>query len=132
MVGRMGWRGVGLAVAMTASTVSARGQTPAPVSSMAPVATQAQAAWLRVRQALTPLQQAYQVRNFIAASTAEQGRRPDMAVDARDVASGRAVRLDDPILLQRPQALEVTVTMDGRFYTFRPLSRASLEPLLTP
>ncbi len=132
MAGWIGWKGVGLAVAMTASASSARAQTPSPVLPTAPVATQAQAAWLRVRQALTPSQQAYQVRNFITVATAEQGRRPEMVVDARDVASGRAVRLDDPTLLQRPQALEVTVTIDGRFYTFRPLSRASLEPLLAP
>lgn len=132
MVGRIGWRGVGLAFAVTASAASAHAQAPPPVSPTAPVAIQAQAAWLRVRQALTPSQQAHQIRNFIAAATAEQGRRPEMALDARDLASGRAVRLDDPILLQRPQTLEVTVTMNGRFYTFRPLSRASLEPLLTP
>jgi len=31
-------------------------------------------------------------------------------------------------LLQRPQAHEVTVTVDGQFLVFRPLSRASLEP----
>ena len=51
-------------------------------------------------------------------------------LDARHIASGRAVSLDDPALLQRPQAHEVTLTVDGRFLVFRPLSRASLDPFL--
>ncbi len=43
--------------------------------------------------------------------------------------SGTAVVLvRDPALLQRPQAHEVTVTVDGQFLIFRPLSRSSLEP----
>ena len=120
-------------LAMTAAAAGpAVAQTPPAPPPTAPMAPQAQAAWLKVRQALTPSQQAFEVRAFVAAATTERGRRPEWAIDARDLASGRAVPLDDPALLQRPQALEITLTMDGRFYTFRPLSRASLEPLLAP
>jgi len=53
-----------------------------------------------------------------------------LEVDVRDLASGRAIPLDDPAVLQRPQAHQVTVVLDGRFYDFRPLSRAALEPLV--
>jgi hypothetical protein len=120
-------------LAMTAAAAGpAVAQTPPAPPPTAPMALQAQAAWLKVRQALTPSQQAFEVRAFVAAATTERGRRPEWAIDARDLASGRAVPLDDPALLQRPQALEITLTLDGRFYTFRPLSRASLEPLLAP
>lgn len=120
-------------LAMTAAAAGpAAAQTPPAPPPTAPTAFQAQAAWLKVRQALTPSQQAFEVRAFVATATTERGRRPEWAIDARDLASGRAVPLDDPALLQRPQALEITLTMDGRFYTFRPLSRASLEPLLAP
>lgn len=120
-------------LAMTAAAAGpAAAQTPPASPPTAPMAPQAQAAWLKVRQALTPSQQAFEVRAFVAAATTERGGRPEWAIDARDLASGRAVPLDDPALLQRPQALEITLTMDGRFYTFRPLSRASLEPLLAP
>jgi hypothetical protein len=120
-------------LAMTAAAAGpAAAQTPPAPPPTAPTAFQAQAAWLKVRQALTPSQQAFEVRAFVAAATTERGRRREWAIDARDLASGRAVPLDDPALLQRPQALEITLTMDGRFYTFRPLSRASLEPLLAP
>lgn len=119
-------------LAMAAAAGPAAAQTPPAPPPTAPTAVQAQAAWLKVRQALTPPQQAFEVRAFVAAATTERGRRPEWAIDARDLASGRAVPLDDPALLQRPQALEITLTMDGRFYTFRPLSRASLEPLLAP
>ena len=85
---------------------------------------------MRVRAALTPEQQANAVRGFLSTIAATQGRAATPALDARDIASGRAVALDDPALLQRPQALEVTVTVDGQFLVFRPLSRASLEPFL--
>ena len=119
-------------LAMTAAAGPAAAQTPPAPPPTAPMALQAQAAWLKVRQALTPSQQAFEVRAFVAAATTERGRRPEWAIDARDLASGRAVPLDDPALLQRPQALEITLTIDGRFYTFRPQSRASLEPLLAP
>ena len=120
-------------LAMTAAAAGpAAAQTPPAPPPTSPTALQAQAAWLKVRRALTPSQQAFEVRAFVAAATTERGRRPEWAIDARDLASGRAVPLDDPALLQRPQALEITLTMDGRFYTFRPLSRASLEPLLAP
>ena len=119
-------------LAMTAAAGPAAAQTPPAPPSTAPTAFQAQAAWLKVRQALTPSQQAFEVRAFVAAATTERGRRPEWAIDARDLASGRAVPLDEPALLQRPQALEITLTLDGQFYTFRPLSRASLEPLLAP
>lgn len=90
----------------------------------------AQAAWLRVRQALTPQQQANEARAFMAALATANGRRIVPAMDARDRASGRPVSLDDPALLQRPQAHEVTLSVGGQFLTFRPLSRTSLEALL--
>lgn len=87
-------------------------------------------AWQRVVLAQGASQQANEVNGFIRA-LATEGRRPaDLTLDARDMASGRAVAADDPALLQRPQAHEVTLTLDGRFYVFRPLSRASVEPLL--
>ena len=92
-------------------------------------AVAAQAAWARVRAALTPQQQAYEVRRFVDGLRAGGGS-PAVQMDVRDIASGRAVPLDDPAVLQRPQAHQVTVVLDGRFYDFRPLSRASLEPLL--
>ena len=86
-------------------------------------------AWSQVRAALTPAQQANAVRGFLSALAAYE-RRPTLPpMDARDIASGRAVSLDDPALLQRPQAHEVTITVGGQFLVFRPLSRASLEPL---
>lgn len=90
----------------------------------------AQTAWGRVRQALTPQQQATEVRSFLAVLANGNGRRVAPPVDARDIASGRAVSLDDPALVQRPQAHEVTLTVGGQFLVFRPLSRASLEPFL--
>ena len=86
--------------------------------------------WQRVVLAQSASQQANEVNGFLRA-LATEGRRPaDLTLDARDIASGRAVAADDPALLQRPQAHEVTLTLDGRFYVFRPLSRASIEPLL--
>ena len=87
-----------------------------------------QAAWTRVRAALTPEQQANEVRGFLSALASAEGRPTLPPLDARDIASGRAVSLDDPALLQRPQAHEITVTVGGQFMIFRPLSRASLEP----
>lgn len=89
-----------------------------------------QAAWSRVRAALTPQEQANAVRAFMGALATANGRRITPALDARDIASGRTVSLDDPALLQRPQAHELTVSLAGQFLTFRPLSRASVEPLL--
>lgn len=87
-------------------------------------------AWQRVVLAQGAAQQANEVGGFLRA-LATEGRRPgDLTLDARNIASGRAVAADDPALLQRPQAHEVTLTLDGRFYVFRPLSRASIEPLL--
>ena len=90
--------------------------------------TPVQTAWTRVRAALTPEQQANEVRGFLSALASAEGRRTLPPLDARDIASGRAVSLDDPALLQRPQAHEITVTVGGQFLIFRPLSRASLEP----
>lgn len=87
-----------------------------------------QAAWTRVRAALTPEQQANEVRGFLSVLASAEGRPTLPPLDARDIASGRAVSLDDPALLQRPQAHEITVTVGGQFLIFRPLSRASLEP----
>ena len=94
----------------------------------APLPASVQTAWSRVRAALTPQQQANEVRGFLSALANENRRPTTPALDARDIASGRAVSLDDPALLQRPQAHEATVTVDGQFLIFRPLSRASLEP----
>jgi len=119
-----------LAAFIAVGPVSA--QTASPQATSPQAAGQAsasvQAAWARVRAALTPEQQANAVRGFMAALATSEGRRTTPPVDARDIASGRAVSLDDPALLQRPQAHEVTVTVDGQFLIFRPLSRASLEP----
>lgn len=113
--------------ALLIAIVVAAGQASAQTSG-APLPTSIQTAWSRVRAALTPQQQANEVRGFLSA-LANENRRPTIpALDARDIASGRAVSLDDPALLQRPQAHEVTVTVDGQFLIFRPLSRASLEP----
>ncbi|QSF55402.1 hypothetical protein [Brevundimonas fontaquae] len=107
--------------------VVAAGQASAQTSG-APLPASVQTAWSRVRAALTAQQQANEVRGFLSA-LANENRRPTIpALDARDIASGRAVSLDDPALVQRPQAHEVTVTVDGQFLTYRPLSRASLEP----
>lgn len=94
----------------------------------APLPASIQTGWSRVRAAQTPQQQANELRGFLSALANENGRPTTPALDARDIASGRAVSLDDPALLQRPQAHEVTVTVDGQFLIFRPLSRASLEP----
>lgn len=88
----------------------------------------AEAAWAEVRAALTPPQQALAVRRFMAALANANGRPVVPPMDAREIASGRAAA-DDPALLQRPQAYEATLSVGGRFLTFRPLSRASLEPL---
>lgn len=114
--------------AMAAVTPGVAQVAPSPPAAT-PDAVAAQAAWTRVRAALTPQQQAYEVRRFVD-GLGSGGGSPALEVDVRDVASGRAVPLDDPAVLQRPQAHQVTVVLDGRFYEFRPLSRASLEPLL--
>lgn len=113
--------------ALLIAIVVAAGQASAQTSG-APLPASVQTAWSRVRAALTPQQQANEVRGFLSALANENGRPTTPALDARDIASGRAVSLDDPSLLQRPQAHEVTVTVDGQFLIFRPLSRASLEP----
>jgi hypothetical protein len=89
----------------------------------------AEAAWAEVRAALTPSQQALAVRRFMAALANANGRPVVPPMDAREIASGRAAASDDPALLQRPQAYEATLSVGGRLLTFRPLSRASLEPL---
>ncbi|MFN3837859.1 MAG: hypothetical protein ACK4MI_09140 [Brevundimonas sp.] len=115
-----------LAAVFLASSGPVLAQTSGAPGLAAPI----QEAWMRVRAALTPEQQANAVRGFLSTIAATQGRAAIPALDARDIASGRAVALDDPALLQRPQALEVTVTVDGQFLVFRPLSRASLEPFL--
>lgn len=113
--------------ALLISTFIAAAQTSAQTTG-APLPASVQTAWSRVRAALTPQQQANEVRGFLSALANENRRPTTPALDARDIASGRAVSLDDPALLQRPQAHEVTVTVDGQFLIFRPLSRASLEP----
>lgn len=112
--------------ALCVAAVALAGEASAQTTSSMPAGVQA--AWTRVRAALTPAQQANEVRGFMSALAMENGRPTTPPLDARDIASGRAVSLDDPALLQRPQAHEVTVTVDGQFLIFRPLSRASLEP----
>lgn len=113
--------------ALLIAIVVAAGQASAQTSG-ASLPTSIQTAWSRVRAALTPQQQANEVRDFLSALANEKRRPATPALDARDSASGRVVSLDDPALLQRPQAHEVTVTVDGQFLISRPLSRASLEP----
>ena len=111
-------------VAVAASAVAQ--VQPAVQAALLPASVQD--AWSQVRAALTPAQQANAVRGFLSALAASE-RRPTLPpLDARDIASGRTVSLDDPALLQRPQAHEVTVTVGGQFLMFRPLSRASLDP----
>lgn len=110
--------------AFAAVAVAGEGRAQTASTLTAPVQT----AWTRVRAALTPEQQANEVRGFMAALASANGRPTLPPLDARDIASGRAVSLDDPALLQRPQAHEITVTVGGQFLIFRPLSRASLEP----
>ena len=117
--------GVGMAAAVEASPQAANQASGPGVD-----AQTLQSAWQRVQQAATPAQQAYEVRHMMQV-TAEAGVRADgLTADARDIASGRVAPLTDPAVLQRPQAYEVTVVIDSRFYTFRPLSRASIEPLI--
>jgi hypothetical protein len=112
------------ALGQTQSQAQAQAQTaPALVLNAS-----AEAAWAEVRAALTPPQQALAVRRFMAALANANGRPVVPPMDAREIASGRAAA-DDPALLQRPQAYEATLSVGGRFLTFRPLSRASLEPL---
>lgn len=125
--------GLGLAAALVAATCGAPagGQTmnePAP-EARADVEL-AQVAWNRVRQAATPEEQANAVHNFLRALPRPGGRPAALSMMARDIASGRVVPFEDPSLMQRPQAHEVTVSVEGRNYTFTPLSRASLTPLL--
>ena len=110
--------------AFAALAVAGEGQT----QTVSTLTTPVQTAWTRVRSALTPEQQANEVRAFMAALSSANGRPTLPPLDARDIASGRVVSLDDPVLLQRPQAHEITVTVGGQFLIFRPLSRASLEP----
>jgi hypothetical protein len=110
--------------AFAAVSVAGEGRAQTASTLTAPV----QAAWTRVRSALTPEQQANEVRGFLSALASAEGRPTLPPLDARDIASGRAVSLDDPALLQRPQAHEITVSVGGQFLIFRPLSRASLEP----
>lgn len=105
-----------------------RAQTTTQTEQAVVLTTPAQTAWARVRQALTPQQQAQEVRAFLAALATANGRPVTPTLDVRDLASGRAVSLDDPALLQRPQAHEATVSVAGQFLVFRPLSRASLDP----
>ena len=110
--------------AFFAVSIAGEGRAQTASTLTAPV----QAAWTRVRSALTPEQQANEVRGFLSALASAEGRPTLPPLDARDIASGRAVSLDDPALLQRPQAHEITVSVGGQFLIFRPLSRASLEP----
>ena len=117
-------------IATTASVIATpgRAQTATQTAQAVVLTASGQAAWLRVRQALTPQQQALEVRAFLAALATANGRPVMPTLDVRDLASGRAVSLDDPALLQRPQAHEATVSVAGQFLVFRPWSRASLEP----
>jgi hypothetical protein len=117
-------------MATTGCVVSTAGrtQTTTQTEQTVVLTAPAQAAWGRVRQAQTPQQQAMEVRAFLAALATANGRPVMPTLDVRDLASGRAVSLDDPAVLQRPQAHEATVSVAGQFLVFRPLSRASLDP----
>ncbi|MBD3835914.1 hypothetical protein [Brevundimonas sp.] len=117
-----------LAIASLAPGAGQAQDAPTPVAP-SPDAGALQLAWTRVLAALTPAQQAWEVRRFLDLVRAGGPGRA-LEVDVRDLASGRAVPLDDPSILQRPQAHQATVVLDGRFYEFQPLSRASLEPLI--
>nr|WP_314187482.1 hypothetical protein [uncultured Brevundimonas sp.] len=114
------------AMGFAAFPAAAQVQPSIPATTLPPGA---QDAWGQVRAALTPAQQANAVRRFLSALAASEGRPTLPPTDARDIASGRAVSLDDPALSQRPQAHEITITVGGQFLVFRPLSRASVEPL---
>lgn len=123
--------GLGAALVATACAAPAGSQTMnAPAPEARAEVELAQVAWTRVRQAATPEEQANAVHNFLRALPKPGGRSAALDLAARDIASGRAVALGDPSLLQRPQAHEVTVSVAGRNYVFTPLSRASLAPLL--
>lgn len=97
------------------------------VPSVSPNTQQLQAAWSRLQQAFTPEQQANEARSTARLLASSGVRIGSLEMDVKNIASGRTVTRDDPSILQRPQAHEVTFVIDGRFYTFRPLSRASLE-----
>lgn len=71
------------------------------------------------------------MRAFLSALATANRRRIVPPADAREIASNRSVSIDDPALIQRPQSHEVTLSVDGQFLVFRPLSRASLEPLVS-
>lgn len=71
---------LGLACAVAAQT------RVAPASGDARLDTAAQTAWQRVRQALTPAQQANEARAFMAALATANGQRVVPAMDARDLA----------------------------------------------
>ena len=84
-----------LAAVFLASSGPVLAQTSGAPGLAAPV----QEAWTRVRAALTPEQQANAVRGFVSTVAATQGRAATPGLDARDIASGRTVALDDPALL---------------------------------
>ena len=111
-------------VAAVASPSLAQEQTAPSVSVNA---QQLQTAWSRLQQAFTPEQQANEARSTARLLAASGVRIGSLEMDVKNIATGRTVPRDDPSILQRPQAHEVTFVVDGRFYTFRPLSRASLE-----
>ena len=79
------------------------------------------------QEAFTPEQQAHEARSTARLLASSGVRIASLEVDVKNIATGRIVPRDDPSILQRPQAHEMTLVVDGRFYTFRPLSRASLE-----
>lgn len=93
-------------------------------------AQQLQTAWSRLQQAFTPEQQAHEARSTARLLASSGVRIASLEVDVKNIATGRIVPRDDPSILQRPQAHEMTLVVDGRFYTFRPLSRASLEAFM--
>lgn len=117
-----------LAVALMAggsgATVLAQERTTPSVSVNA---QQLQTAWARLQQAFTPEQQANEARGIARLLASSGVRVGSLEMDVKNIATGRIVPRDDPSILQRPQAHEVTIVVDGRFYTFRPLSRVSLE-----
>lgn len=113
-----------LGAAIPAGAVQAQERTTPSVSVNA---QQIQTAWARLQQAFTPEQQANEARSTARLLAASGVRIGSLEMDVKNIATGRTVPRDDPSILQRPQAHEVTFVVDGRFYTFRPLSRASLE-----
>lgn len=123
--------GGGVALFVAACGEPAGSQTVNQPTPQAVADTQAAvAAWSRVQQATSPEEQANAVHAFLRALPSTGGRPAALSMTATNIASGSTVAFEDPALMQRPQAHEVTVFAAERSFVFRPLSRASLTPLL--